>query len=274
MASAVGGRAVVFGLDSLTEQRRRTAEWAFTLAAAAVAIAAALWLDRPGAPAALAFVVAALPGILAYLAWRTVVASALVSMLPLYFAIAEFARGGTRHAPATALDLALAVQPAWTLVYASLCLSVLLPLLVVRERRLLRRTMLALLAVMSIGYIGFLVYPTIGPRPAAVTGDGFAAWGLRLTYSLDSRYNCFPSLHVAYAFVAALACYRVNRRVGLAAVLWASLVGVSTLFTKQHYAVDVIAGAALGVAASALILHGYPRHVVSEADRRMAPRRA
>ncbi len=274
VASAVGGRAVVYGLDSVPERRRRAAEWAFTLAAAAVAIAAALRVDHPGAPVVLAFLVAALPGVLAYIAWRTFVASVLVSLLPLYFAIAEFVRGGPVHAPLTALDLAIPVAPAWTLVYASLCLSVVLPLLVVRERKLLRRTMLALLAVMSVGYAGFLVYPTIGPRPVAVPGSGFAAWGLRLTYALDSRYNCFPSLHVAYSFVAALACHRVNRRVGLLAVLWASLVGVSTLFTKQHYVVDVLAGAAMGIAASAAILRGYPREAIPDADRRLAPRRA
>ena len=52
---------------------------------------------------------------------------------------------------------------------------------------------------------------------------------------------------MAYSFVAALACYRVNRHLGLLAVLWAWLVGVSTLFTKQHYVVDVVVGALLGV---------------------------
>jgi membrane-associated phospholipid phosphatase len=274
VASVVGGRAVVFGLESLPEGRRRASEWLFVVGAAVVAVAASLRLDRPGAPVALAFVVAALPGILAYLAWRTVLASALVSLLPLYFAIAEFVRGGTLHAPLTALDRALPAEPAWTLVYASLCLSVLLPVLVVRDRGLLRRTMLALLVVMSIGYVGFLIYPTMAPRPSAVTGDGFAAWGLRLTYALDSPYNCFPSLHVAYSFVSALACYRVNRRVGLLAVLWASLVGVSTLFTKQHYAVDVVVGALMGIAASTAILRGYPREAVSDTDRRLAPHRA
>ncbi len=161
----VGGRAVVFGLESLPEGRRRASEWLFIVGAAVVA--ASLRLDRPGAPVLLAFVVVALPGILAYLAWRTVLASALVSFLPLYFAIAEVVRGGTLHAPALGLDRALPVEPAWTLAYASLCLSVLLPLLVVRDRGLLRRTMLAFLAVMSIGYVGFLAYPTMAPRPAS-----------------------------------------------------------------------------------------------------------
>src|SRR2546422_643919 len=80
-----------------------------------------------------------------------------------------------------------------------------------------------------------LVYPTMPPRPARVIGEGFAVWGLRFLYSADPPYNCFPSLHVAHSFVSALTCYRVHRGVGIAAALCASLIGVSTLYTKQHY---------------------------------------
>jgi membrane-associated phospholipid phosphatase len=42
--------------------------------------------------------------------------------------------------------------------------------------------------------------------------------------------------------VSALTCHRVHRGVGTAAVLCAALVGASTLFTKQHYVLDAIAG--------------------------------
>jgi hypothetical protein len=68
--------------------------------------------------------------------------------------------------------------------------------------------------------------PTVGPRPATVTREGFFAWWLRLNYALDWRYNCFSSLHVAHAFVSALTSYRVHRRVGFVAVLWAALVAL------------------------------------------------
>ena len=74
-------------------------------------------------------------------------------------------------------------------------------------------------------------------------GDGFAAWSLRLLYDIDTPYGCFPSLHVAWAFVSALTCYRVHAGVGWVAAGWATLIAVSTLYTKQHYVVDVIAGA-------------------------------
>jgi membrane-associated phospholipid phosphatase len=79
---------------------------------------------------------------------------------------------------------------------------------------------------------------------------------------------------VAYSFVAALACYRVHRQVGIAAIVWAGLIGVSTVYTKQHYVVDVVAGTAMGVAVYPLFLRGYPRARVSEDTIAAAPRRA
>jgi membrane-associated phospholipid phosphatase len=107
-----------------------------------------------------------------------------------------------------------------------------------------------------------------------VPGTGFAAWSLRLLYTLDPPYNCFPSLHVAYSFVSALTCYRVHRGVGVVAVVWAALIGISTLYTKQHYVVDVVAGALSAWVAYLVFLRSYPSDAVAESDRRRAPWRA
>jgi PAP2 superfamily len=68
-----------------------------------------------------------------------------------------------------------------------------------------------------------------------------------------------------------LTCYRLHRTLGLAALVCASLVAVSTLFTKQHYVADVIAGLLLAAAAYLVILRGYPRQNVPELDRHLAP---
>ena len=221
------------------------------------------------------YVLAVLPGLIAFLAWRTLVASTFVSLAPLYFVIAGLTRGRPTYAPDVALDRALSLQPTWMLVYGSLYVFVvLLPVLVVRQPELFRRGLQAYLMVMLVAYAGFLLYPTAAPRPAEVFGDGFAAWCLRLAYSLDPPYNCFPSLHVAYSFVSALTCYRVHRGAGATAALWAALIGVSTLYTKQHYVADVIAGALAAWVAYVLFLRRYPREAVPEADRRLAPIRA
>jgi membrane-associated phospholipid phosphatase len=123
---------------------------------------------------------------------------------------------------------------------------------------------------MAIAYAGFLLYPPSAPRPAAVAGDGFAAWTLRIAYHNDPPYNCFPSLHVAYSFVSALTCVRVHRRVGIAATVSAALVALSTVFTKQHYVLDVIAGILMAIVAY-LVFVRPQRNPVPELDREVAP---
>jgi len=71
--------------------------------------------------------------------------------------------------------------------------------------------------------------------------------------------------------VSALTCYRVHRGVGIAAALCASLIGASTLYTKQHYVLDVIAGILLACLAYVVFLRNYPREKIPELDRRLAP---
>ncbi|HYN81872.1 MAG TPA: phosphatase PAP2 family protein [Gemmatimonadaceae bacterium] len=200
-------------------------------------------------------------------------ALALALIMPGYHVIVAINRGRTAFMPELALDRAIPVDPVWMLAYGSVWIFAFLPVFVVRQPALTRRAMLAFLTVFGAAYVGFLAYPTVLPR-AETVGEGFFATSLEVVYSLDPPYNCFPSLHVAWAFVAALTCYRVHRGVGIVALFWAAIIGVSTLYTKQHYVVDVIAGIIIAYAAYLLFLRGYPRAAIAEADRRLAPRRA
>jgi membrane-associated phospholipid phosphatase len=76
---------------------------------------------------------------------------------------------------------------------------------------------------------------------------------------------------VAQCFLAALVCHRVHRGVGAVAIGWAFLVALSTLFTKQHYVLDVVGGMLLAGVAHFAILRSYPRDAVPERERRLAP---
>lgn len=274
LLGSLAGPAVVYGLELVPHQWRRTAEWLLIAGAVAVTALADQLSRRGGGGGAFVYVLAALPGLLTFLAFRTLLASTLVSLVPVYIFIGVLTRGGPTYAPEIALDRAVSLQPAWIFVYASLGLVALLPLFIVRQQALFHRAMQAYLMVMLVSYAGFLLYPTVAPRPAHVIGDGFSAWSLRLLYTLDPPYGCFPSLHVAYSFVSALTCYRLHRRLGIAAALWAALIGVSAVYTKQHYVVDVIAGAALAFVAYVLLLRGYSPEAVAESERRRAPIRA
>jgi membrane-associated phospholipid phosphatase len=196
----------------------------------------------------------------------------LVSLVPIYLAIAGRARGSAVHAPALALDRLVPLASTWALVYGALYAFLIgLPVFVVQREELIRRTVWAYLTVWTVAYICFLLYPTVAPRTDTVMGKGFAVWGLRVLYDADPPYNCFPSLHVAHSFVSALASYRVHRTLGFVAISCASLVAISTLFTKQHYVADLVAGILLALVAYAVFLRGDSRANVPELDRRLAP---
>ena len=197
----------------------------------------------------------------------------LFALVPFYVLTPQFLPPTIRHVPELALDRALPLIPSWAIVYGALYLFlILLPLFVVREDELIRRTVHAYLLVWITAYLFFfVVYPTAAPRPNGVSGEGFAVWGLRALYSSDPPYNCFPSLHVAHSFVSALACSRVHRRLGIIATIAAAFVAVSTLFTKQHYVLDVVAGGLLAFVAYGIFLRRYSPDRIPEFDRRTAP---
>lgn len=196
----------------------------------------------------------------------------LILLVPCYLFIARAVEGGTLSAPAMTWDNALPLLPAWALVYGALYLYlIILPVFIIRDPEHIRRTFWAYVLVWVTAYIVFLFYPTAAPRPASVVGEGFAVWGLRSLYAADPPFNCFPSLHVAHASLSALTAFRLHRGVGVAAMAGALLVALSTLFTKQHYIADVLAGMAFAGLAYLLVLRRTPSAPIPEIDRRSAP---
>jgi membrane-associated phospholipid phosphatase len=196
----------------------------------------------------------------------------LVSLVPFYLFIARSVSARAVHVPELALDRALPLEPIWSLVYGALYVFlIVLPVFVVRQDEHIRRTVWAYLLVWIAAYVCFYVYPTIAPRPTKLLETGFGAWGLEFLYNADPPYNCFPSLHVAHSFVSAFTCHRVHRKLGLVAILCASLVGLSTLLTKQHYVLDVIAGIFLAAVAFVVFLRTYSRANIPELERQLAP---
>lgn len=196
---------------------------------------------------------------------------ALFAIIPGYLVIGELVAGGRLHAPDLPWDRAIPMDPAWSMVYVSLFLAALLPVFVVHQQELIRRVVLAYLSIWLVAYAIFLAYPTIAPQHAEVVGDGFNAVALRAIHDADVQYNCFPSLHVGQCFLASLTCYSVHRGVGIVTGVWAALVGVSTLYTKQHYFVDVVAGVVLAAVAYLVFLRSYPRDATPAWERRLAP---
>ena len=90
---------------------------------------------------------------------------------------------------------------------------------------------------------------SIGFRPdaAAFAGEGFAGWLLRLLHFLDPPLNLFPSLHLALSVLAALSAWYARSPLRGLALVWVAAIAASVCTTKQHYAVDALAGVALAL---------------------------
>jgi membrane-associated phospholipid phosphatase len=120
------------------------------------------------------------------------------------------------------------------------------PLLLVSGLRIARQPWIGRAAgaaalVITLSGIIFLVHPTTITR-LPFGGGGFSGSVLRWVRSIDPPNNCFPSLHVGLAACGFLAWRKAEPRHGVIPLLWAGLIALSTLTTKQHYVLDVLGG--------------------------------
>jgi hypothetical protein len=99
----------------------------------------------------------------------------LVSLVPIYLVIADRAKAGPVYAPALALDRLLPLTPVWALVYGALYFFlIVLPVFVIQQDEVIRRTVWAYITVWTVAYIGFLLYPTVAPRSETVVASTIA----------------------------------------------------------------------------------------------------
>jgi len=97
----------------------------------------------------------------------------------------------------------------------------------------------------------FLFFPTTFPRadyildPETVNNITYISFHFWRS-NIDTPVNCFPSLHVASCLFAGLLFSKENTFKFLVFFSWAVLISLSTITTKQHYLVDVLAGAVVG----------------------------
>lgn len=181
----------------------------------------------------------------------------------------------------TALDQAIPFLP-WTVwVYSTVSSTTALTYFLITDRARTKRLALTLLTASALCAIVFALFPTTYPRelyplPDATNQGWFFARTLVELADLrasDDPANCLPSLHVALAtslaltlaergdaagaaaarpFGAASSPARTPTWVRVLAPIWAICVSLSTLTVKQHYVVDVPAGALVGLLAHAL----------------------
>lgn len=92
--------------------------------------------------------------------------------------------------------------------------------------------------------IFFILLPTTNVRPEVV-GEGIPQALIRFVYFMDAPTNLFPSIHCLVSwlcFVGIRGRKDIPKWYQIFSCIFAILVFFSTLFTKQHFIVDVIVG--------------------------------
>ena len=125
----------------------------------------------------------------------------------------------------------------------------------------------------------YILFPTCQElRPAVFPRDNFLTQCIGLIYTFDTNTGVCPSLHVAYSLGIASVWLKEKgvSRIWKAFVLIAViLICLSTMFIKQHSAVDVLAAIPLGLLAEWLVFgKSYWREKFSSACGRSGKERA
>ena len=158
--------------------------------------------------------------------------------------------------PPTFLDSLIPFSDKAVWMYFSIFLLMPIGPLLMHRREQLVRYAAGILLIETVAYIVFLFWPTWCTRPD--TGKTIAAY--RTLVSVDAPLNAFPSLHAAFAVFSALCAalvfreLRIHPQWRIAVGVWAVLILLGTLMTKQHTAADIVAGSAIGFAVYHLAL--------------------
>lgn len=120
------------------------------------------------------------------------------------------------------------------------------------------RLLASLLVGNLICFIFYYFYPTTVPRPDVFGSDTLSAL-VRLTYSSDNPFNCFPSIHVLNALLCAMFLWRYSKNIYVRAfaVFGCVSISVSTLYVKQHYFPDIVSAAIIGIVMYVVFTNDY-----------------
>ncbi len=158
--------------------------------------------------------------------------------------------------PATAPDYWIGFHPGSLACYVSLWIYVLIPPALMDELPELARFARAAVILAVAGLAAFVGWPTAVP-PWDIDWSRYGAFAS--LKSVDATGNACPSLHAAFAVFCGVWTDRLLRRMGAPGFFrvlnaaWCAGILYSTVATRQHVAVDLVAGAFLGALVAAAV---------------------
>jgi membrane-associated phospholipid phosphatase len=105
-----------------------------------------------------------------------------------------------------------------------------------------------------VSIVFYILYPCRVRRYEEFVPQSISGYLLSAFQRASKPFNSFPSMHMSFCLFCAYSVWGfASLGQGVVLTAWAVMVALSTLLTKQHYVVEVIAGAALGTGTYLLI---------------------
>jgi membrane-associated phospholipid phosphatase len=173
-----------------------------------------------------------------------------------YFVINRLSGRNRRHTDwSTRLDAAIPFIPQSTIVYLSTYPFGLSPFILISETRLFTAAAYGYLIITAVSAIINVVFPSQVRRIEHLNPDGISSMLLDRYQRLCRPYDNFPSTHVAYSVIVVGTFFLAwGPGTGSLSLVWALLIAISTLTTKQHYVADVASGGVLGLAVFLIVM--------------------
>ena len=169
----------------------------------------------------------------------------LIALQLLYFPINQNMQGGiTTYLP---IDTHITLSPIWAIPYL---LSILwwagALIWAASKMEYIRfvRFSLCLTLTILISYVIYILFPTYVDRPKIVDQD-FLSQLVMFIYGNDRPYNALPSGHTYTTLIISIFWYYWLPKQRYLWIIIAIVVVLSTLFTKQHAILDLIAASIL-----------------------------
>jgi len=152
------------------------------------------------------------------------------------------------------IDRKIKFVPLFALVYFSTVPFLLVPFVILSDARQFYWMLACYAAITIISSLIHATLPSKIERVEQVTTGGITGRMLRMFQKNFKPYGNFPSMHVGLSVTAVIAYFiGCGILAGSISAVWAIFIALSTLFAKQHYVLDALAGFSGGIVISALI---------------------
>lgn len=173
----------------------------------------------------------------------------LLGWLTIYFIVNRLKVDPQRRLDlGTALDRKIPFVPHLALVYFSTYIFVIQPFLILSDARQFYWMLASFGSITLVASLVHALVPSKIERMERLHLKGFSGKLIDIFQQTCKPYGNFPSMHVALSVPVVGANFMfAGTTAGSIALVWGILIALSTLFTKQHYIIDVLAGLAGGI---------------------------